>query len=337
MDVAKSTNPFPWSATIGAGGGLLGMINQRKREDRLYDRSKELMGIQFGNQKALNKQGADLSYENWLRTNYPAQVEQLKKAGLSVGMMYGQSGAGGATAQTGSGGSASMGSPQDAKFMNISDILSASKIAQEVELMKAQSKKLEAEASSISGEEGTVGGSQVAANLANALNAKSQAKLNNLGFEIGDATKGDQIDKVFYEVEQLSKQNDLTVEQTNLAKEQALTQGVDRQLKRANINLSKQQITKMIADVKQGWQKLSNDLQQYGIMNQANKLRALEGKTEVDKIRQDFILGVIGKEIDLHKLNLEQQKVFASMFNGLLGSAASAVRQPSQTVIMPKR
>ena len=37
----------------------------------------------------------------WEDTNYAAQVEQLKKAGLSVGLMYGKGGAGGATTGAG--------------------------------------------------------------------------------------------------------------------------------------------------------------------------------------------------------------------------------------------
>ena len=37
------------------------------------------------------------AYEMWEKTNYDAQVEQMKKAGLSPALMYGQAGAGGGT------------------------------------------------------------------------------------------------------------------------------------------------------------------------------------------------------------------------------------------------
>ena len=40
----------------------------------------------------------------WKDTNYAAQVEEMKKAGLSVGLMYGKGGAGGATTGAGAAG-----------------------------------------------------------------------------------------------------------------------------------------------------------------------------------------------------------------------------------------
>jgi ribosomal protein S20 len=134
---------------LQVGGGLLGMINQRKRENRLFNRQKQLMGLQFDQQQKLNQQGADLAYENWLRTNFPAQVEQLKEAGLSVGMMYGQGGAGGATANAGSGGGAAGGSPIDPSFLDIGSIMQAAKIGEELEALKATKDKTKAEAKSI--------------------------------------------------------------------------------------------------------------------------------------------------------------------------------------------
>ena len=45
---------------------------------------------QVQDQKELMELGNNLAYQNWLRTNYSAQVEQMKKAGLNVGMMYGR-------------------------------------------------------------------------------------------------------------------------------------------------------------------------------------------------------------------------------------------------------
>ena len=59
--------------------------------------------------------------EMWENTNYPAQVEQIKKAGLNPAMLYGQSG-GGATV-TGSGGaSVGGGSASDESSRRMVDI-----------------------------------------------------------------------------------------------------------------------------------------------------------------------------------------------------------------------
>jgi hypothetical protein len=58
------------AAGIGAAGGLLGMIGQGKRAKKQHNRQKELMGIQFENQQALNKQGHDLQMQMWKDTGY---------------------------------------------------------------------------------------------------------------------------------------------------------------------------------------------------------------------------------------------------------------------------
>ena len=72
-----------------------------------------------------------IQYDLWKKTSFPAQLEMLKKAGLSPGLMYKQ---GGSPGQTGSqtGGSAASGNA--AKF-NIMDV-SAMKMAAEIEAIK---------------------------------------------------------------------------------------------------------------------------------------------------------------------------------------------------------
>lgn len=88
-------------AASSIAGGLLG--NTRRQQQ--YGDQVKLMGIQQGNQMALNKQGAELARENWDYTNYENQVKHMENAGLNVGLMYGGSGPGG-TLSSGSGGSA---------------------------------------------------------------------------------------------------------------------------------------------------------------------------------------------------------------------------------------
>jgi hypothetical protein len=94
---------------IGAGTGLISMIGQRKREERAMANQRSLMNHQMNNQWALNKQGQDLQFEMWKKTNYPAQVEQMLKAGINPATLYGKGGAGGTTTGSQSGGSAAGG------------------------------------------------------------------------------------------------------------------------------------------------------------------------------------------------------------------------------------
>ena len=98
---------------------------------------------QVQDQKELMELGNNLAYQNWLRTNYSAQVEQMKKAGLNVGMMYGKGGGAGGTLQ-GSSGSASK---ADTIPLDISNAISQNRaIESQIKVNEAQADKLKAEA-----------------------------------------------------------------------------------------------------------------------------------------------------------------------------------------------
>jgi hypothetical protein len=116
---------------IQAGANMWGQDRQRRNQ-------QDLMNQQMRNQMGLNQQGSDLQYQQWLRTNYPKQIEMMKKAGLNPALMYAKGGPGGTTGSQ-TGGSATGG---QAASMNPMDIANLS-------LMNAQRKKLEAEARNI--------------------------------------------------------------------------------------------------------------------------------------------------------------------------------------------
>ncbi len=137
-------------ATAGAGvaGGILGMIGQKKRAKKAHSRNKELMGIQFENQQALNQQGHELQMKAWRDTGYEAQMKMMKDAGLNPSLMYGMSGGGGQTTGSQGGGSAS-GNSSHAP-MDIGASVQAS-------LMAAQAAKLIAETEKIKKDTDKVG------------------------------------------------------------------------------------------------------------------------------------------------------------------------------------
>jgi len=94
-----------------------------------------LMDDQYKYNRKMLRYGKDLDYEMWLKTNYGAQVDQLKQAGLNPGLMYGMSGGGGVTtgSQTGQGvsqGQASMMAPMD--------VASLMKLKAEIENINSQ-------------------------------------------------------------------------------------------------------------------------------------------------------------------------------------------------------
>jgi hypothetical protein len=140
---------------LGAGismlGGAFGAQGQQRRQ-------RELMNLQHQNQQELNQQGHDLQYQQWLRTNYPAQVEMMKKAGLNPALMYKGSGPGGTTGSQ-TGGSAASGSAVAFSPMDVSNMA----------LMKAQKDAIEEGIEKSKWERGAKGDQDIAESVARAL------------------------------------------------------------------------------------------------------------------------------------------------------------------------
>ena len=124
----------------GLGNQLLGMIGGHQQERRNYRNNRNLMNLQMQNQAGLNRQGHDLQMDMWNKTNYGAQVGHMQDAGLNPALMYKGAGAGGTTGSQG-GGSASMGSSQQGKVMDMSNLM-----------MGAQIRNLDAKTDEIKGE-----------------------------------------------------------------------------------------------------------------------------------------------------------------------------------------
>lgn len=159
----QSTKAAVINAAGNAASGILGMFGQRKREKRAMANQQQLMQDQQRNQMQLNQQGHDLQMQMWKETNYPAQMEMLKEAGLNPSLMYNNAGGSATTAGNQGGGSAAAGNapaPQQMP-MTLANMTESLVAAANIELMKANAKKAEAEADSIRGEEGTIGQAQI--------------------------------------------------------------------------------------------------------------------------------------------------------------------------------
>jgi hypothetical protein len=147
----------------GSIGMLQGAFNQLGAGQQ-YRRQRRLMDLQHQNQRDLNQQGHQLQMDMWNQTNYGAQVEHMKKAGLSPGLMYGMGGGGGTTAGSQGGGSASGG---NAVQMHPMDMANLSLIKAQKDNIEADTKNKEAD-TGLKGTQGEELTSRIKVNIADA-------------------------------------------------------------------------------------------------------------------------------------------------------------------------
>nr|DAU16703.1 MAG TPA: hypothetical protein [Microviridae sp.] len=171
------------SGGLGLLGGLFkrnnnGLKNQQKLMQQAWEYEKEGMGLQYN----YGQQAADAEYKRnlqmWKDTNFGAQRNEMEKAGLSVGLMYGN---GGGSAASTAGGTATQ--PSAPKTNPIEVGLQQQALGLQLKQIEAQNK------------------------LANAETAKTLAEANKIA---GVDTKGQELNNKWQEIEnriQLSKEN----------------------------------------------------------------------------------------------------------------------------------
>lgn len=219
---------------IGAAliGGGMGMINDfvsrganRKDAEKQFERTKELMNL-----------SQEQQYAMWLKTNYGAQKEQLEKAGLNPGLLYGMSGGGGTTTGSSSG-SAAMAAPVDSKAMQ------GVGMGIQLELMKAQKENIEADTAKKQVEADVTGGAGMQKTLQEAstiaqdrLLKEAQTRIANIQADRDTATFQDQVDKI---------------------KGEAIGQVLTNLLTKSGIEVNTANVNKMAQDIAQGWRRLT--------------------------------------------------------------------------------
>ena len=126
---SKTMGPIA-TAGLGIGTSIVGGI-----ADQIFGEFNQARALR-GQKKALKQQN-DAAYEMWEKTNYSAQKEQMKKAGLNPALMYGMSGGGGVT--TGPSSATADGQPGGTNIgMGIQAMA-------QLELLKAQKENIEAD------------------------------------------------------------------------------------------------------------------------------------------------------------------------------------------------
>ena len=133
------------SAAEQATGGLLGMLFAKENDRRQLAQQEKLQNLSIKGSKEMTDYQKMKELEMWKATSYPAQMEMLKQAGLNPGLMYGMGGGGGQS--TGGGGATvGMGHAPAGGGEIMGMALGMRRNAAELELVRAQTDAVRAEA-----------------------------------------------------------------------------------------------------------------------------------------------------------------------------------------------
>lgn len=296
------------AAAIGGAsnvaGGVIGLIGQRKREERAWERAQAAMRMethnqgllmqqqaanearfidtQFRNQQALNQQGADLQYDMWKKTNYPAQMEMLREAGLNPALLYGMKGGGGVTTGSQGGGSAAKGNAAggSASALNspmhpfdLGNIIAGSgKMLAEIALIKAQQKKVEADTKVVESTGITEAQTRIQKMMAETENTELKSALQQIENRIAEFNEAytvpeldARLKKVLEEAESIKLQNKMTEETWEDVRfdiaQTALGKQIEIEAKQKNMELQEAEIKKMSADITQRYIELAQKVE----------------------------------------------------------------------------
>lgn len=159
---------------LGMLPGLGSMIGGHQNERRDYRNRRNLTEYEYQLQRLLNQQGHDLQYDMWRKTNYPAQIQMLKAAGLNPGLMYGMSGGGGTTTGSQTGGSVSAAAAGGQ--MQPMDVSNMMKVLAETDLLKSQKDNVDKD-TILKGTQGAGIKQQIQESIAKETNLKEDTKL----------------------------------------------------------------------------------------------------------------------------------------------------------------
>ena len=176
------------SAGLSLAGAAIGGISQKKTEKRQYAHEKEMMGLQFGYNEKMAQNNQQRAKDMWDYTNLENQVKHAKNAGLSVGLLYGQGGAQGASTSGGSGSGVNGGTNAVAAGLQAKAMgLQLAQLASQVALNQSQAEKNKAEAEKTKGVDTELAKTTIDSLIAETDNKKIQHGLIAAQSRLADA------------------------------------------------------------------------------------------------------------------------------------------------------
>lgn len=303
---------------MGVGAAAMGALAGKGAQSQSWENQIKLMDIQARLNQKNAKYSTGQAKELWNYTNFENQMEHIKNAGLSPGLIYGMGGAGGTT--SGAGQANGVGLPQDQSVgmgLRAQELgLQMANAASQIKLNESQANKNEAEANKIKGVDTDVAQATMDNLIAQTANEKIKKGLIYADTRFKDAmeefTRG-KVDEVGWNVKNLMKSlevADRNIQATDLdneLKERTMESNVkqaqetlkntmaDTLVKFSQGKLNQTQATALTEQVKQGWSSI-------GIQMSEKEQGWQQLEQNAQKIMNELKLGEKG-------LDIQQQNV----------------------------
>ena len=249
-------------------GGLsqaLGLSwSPEKAMNEQFKYNKNIMALQNQYQQQAAAQSQQYAKDYWDYTNAENQAQHLKNAGLNIGLMYGQSGAGG----MGASGGARQESPEQPQGNPIAMALQTQQIEQQRRMNDAQITLAEAQAEKAKAEATKIGGVDIQESLAHIENLLADAEKKRKEGNVFDATVG----LVNAQKTLTEKLENKTYWEAELAKAKTGTE----QEQKENLKVLRQNMINEGLKILEEWNNLKKDGKAKDIMNYINGASAEE-------------------------------------------------------------
>lgn len=261
------------SSAASAGIGFLGNAlsqafglswSPQRAMNEQWKYNKNIMALQNQYQQQAAAKSQQYAKDYWDYTNAENQVQHLKNAGLNIGLMYGQSGAGG----MGASGGARQESPDQAQGNPVGMALQVQQIEQQRRMNDAQIALAEAQAEKTKVEAKKIGGVDIQEALARIEGILAKAESDRKQGNVFDATVG----LINAQKDLTKKLEDRAFWDTELAKAKTGTE----QEQRENLKVLRQNMINEGFKILEEWENLKKDGKAKDIMNYINGASAQE-------------------------------------------------------------
>lgn len=301
-------------------GSVIGMLDGRAQDDRQVSQQRKLNALGVASSKELSDYQAQQQVALAEKLGAKWQVEQMKKAGLSVGLMMGKGGPGGTTVGAGvpnvSGGQAA----------NAAQTTQASAVPAQMGLMMAQiantladTAKKNAEVPKVNAETGNIiagtKNTETATDLMGTQKEVMNKQIDEANTRIANIENQTEISKRTkeYQIERI-QQESVTALLTNLVmaeQKDAIKSGAEKN--RSDIEVNKAKIEQMSQQVMQAWEGLAQGQSNVDINKFQAEIKANYPNVWniAGKYVNDFVDGVnrlMTKQSDYKKHSVETYK-----------------------------